>query len=154
MKQYTLFAVSALLFAAGCNTYDVRAIPYDRNMKEVAIIENPKVLVTDFVNVMEDEFVSRGISVRHVGPRHVLRPDEYSVTYDARQSWDIVTYLTDANVRVHKGGVSVGRGHYHHIGTSLSLAVWSKWRGTRVKMTPLYEELLQAWDNAGRPESR
>ena len=136
--------VLAAIFA-GCNSYNVRPVKYDPEMTRVTVIQNPKVIVADFLNVMEEEFSTRGIPVKVENAGYVGKEGEYTVTYDARQSWDFTTYLADANVRIRKNNLLMGQGHYHHRGGSLSLSLW-KWQGTRKKMAPLYKELLQAWD--------
>ena len=123
------------LTAVGCTSYDVRPLKYSPEMKSVTVVRNPKVRVSDFLNVMEDEFGARGIPVVMAPADHVAQDGEYVVTYDARQSWDFTTYLADANVRIRKDNLLLGQGHYHHRGGSLSLSPW-KWQGTKKKMSP------------------
>lgn len=77
-------------------------------MKSVTVVQNPKVIVPDFLNVMEDEFGARGIPVMIANANHVAKAGEYVVTYDARQSWDFTTYLSDANVRIVKDNLLLG----------------------------------------------
>lgn len=132
------------LLVIGCQSYDVRPLKYDPEMKSVTVVKNPKVIVPDSLNVMEDEFGARGIPVMIAHANHVAKEGEYVVTYDARQSWDFTSYLSDANVHVVKDNLLLGRGHYHHNGRSMSLSLW-KWQGTRTKMVPLYGKLLQEW---------
>lgn len=147
MKVRRLVGMAFLcLSAVGCQSYDVRPLKYDPEMKSVTVVLNPKVIVPDFLNVMEDEFGVRGIPVMIANASHVAKEGEYVVTYDARQSWDFTTYLSDANVRVVKNNLLLGRGHYHHRGGSMSLSLW-KWQGTQAKMAPLYGKLLQEWKN-------
>ena len=147
MKVRRLVGMAFLcLSAVGCQSYDVRPLKYDPEMKSVTVVLNPKVIVRDFLNVMEDEFGVRGIPVMIANASHVAKEGEYVVTYDARQSWDFTTYLSDANVRVVKNNLLLGRGHYHHRGGSMSLSLW-KWQGTQAKMAPLYGKLLQEWKN-------
>ena len=148
MKKFILF-VGLLAMLVGCNTYDVRALRYDPEMNQVTVIQNPKVRVSDFVNVLEDAFVDRGVKVKHAPSGYSASPSEYTVDYSALQSWDFTTYLADATVAVRKGNNLVGRGHYHHIGGSCSLSLF-KWQGTKKKMTPLYDELLKNYDSESR----
>ena len=141
--------VGLLTLMVGCNTYDVRALNYDPEMKQVTVIQNPKVLVADFVNVLEDAFADRGIKVKYGPSNYSAAPGEYTVDYSARQSWDFTTYLSDANVNVRKDNALLGRGHYHHIGGSCSYSLF-KWQGTKKKMTPLYDELFKNYDSKAR----
>lgn len=94
--------------------------------------------------MLQDEIEEHGIPVMIAHANHVAKEGEYVVTYDAWQSWDFTTYLSDAKVRVVKDNLLLGRGHYHHRGGSMSLSLW-KWQGTQEKMAPLYGKLLQEW---------
>jgi len=140
----TMFALLSLA-VVGCNSYDVRPMKYDPMLKTVTVVQNPRVRVTDFLNVMEDEFCARGIGVKVENEGYVAKNGEYVVTYDAHRSWDISPYLSEASVRVKKDNHVVGSGHYRHTGGGMSLSLW-KWEGTRKKMAPLYEKLLREWD--------
>lgn len=132
-----------LVLLSGCNTYQVKSLPYDPELKDVVVVHNPKVIVKDFVDVMTDEFNARQIKVRNVPQNYVSKPNEYVVHYDARQSWDFSLYLSDASIRIMKDGMTVGKGRYHHTGGSASLDIFTKWRGTEWKMKDLYEDLLK-----------
>lgn len=109
-------------------------------------MRNPAVRVSDFLDVLEDNFNARGIKVSRVESAAAVKEDEYSITYDALRSWDFVPYLADANVRVHKDRMIVAKGHYHHVGRSVSWDFFTKWRGTEWKMRELYDRLLRQWD--------
>ena len=136
-----------LVLLCGCNTYSVKSLPYDPELKDVVVVNNPKVIVKDFVDVMTDEFNARKIKVRNAPPDYVGKANEYVVHYDARQSWDLSLYLSDASVRIIKDGMTVGRGKYHHMGGSASLDLFTKWRGTEWKMKDLYEDLFRNYQN-------
>lgn len=133
-------------FVIGCNTYDVRPLAYDPHLKYVAVVKNPDVKVGDFLDVMENNFGSRGIRVKYVEGSYEGSIGEYVVQYGAKRSWDITPYLADATVKIRKDGITVGRGHYHHVGGSCSWDVFTKWRGTDWKMKDLYDELLRSYD--------
>ena len=132
-----------LLLVCGCNSYKVQVLPYDAELKSVTVIANPKVAVHDFVDVMVDEFNARNIKVLSAPSDYVAKPEEYVIRYDARRSWDVSDYLSDATVRISKDNMTLGKGRYHHVGRSFSLDVFTKWRGTEWKMKDLYDELLK-----------
>ena len=140
-KIMILFALFAML--VGCNSYKVDALPYDENLKDIVVVENRKVIVKDFIEVMIDEFNARNIKVRFVGENYAAKPDEYIVKYDARQSWDFSLYLSDATIRILKDNMTKAKGKYHHIGGSCSFDCFTKWRGVEWKMKDLYDELLK-----------
>lgn len=125
----------------GCNSYKVTALPYDANLKGIVVVDNPKVRDGHFLPVLEKAFNDRGFRVRH-GAAADVRQDEAAVTYSALRSWDVVPYLTDADVVITKNGAQKASGHYHHNGRNWSLDVFTKWRGTGYKMADLYDQLL------------
>ena len=137
------FVGLSLILLYGCNSYNVKSLPYDPNLKDIVVVDNPKVIVADFVDVMTDEFNAREIKVRCVPQSYAAKPKEYVVCYDARRSWDFSPYLSDATIRIRKDGMTIAKGKYHHTGGSASLDVFTKWRGTECKMKELYDELLK-----------
>ena len=143
MKMKCKFVGLSLILLCGCNSYNVKSLPYDPNLKDIVVVDNPKVIVADFVDVMTDEFNAREIKVRCVPQSYAAKPKEYVVCYDARRSWDFSPYLSDATIRISKDGMTIAKGKYHHTGGSASLDVFTKWRGTEWKMKELYDELLK-----------
>ena len=143
MEMKCKFVGLSLILLYGCNSYNVKSLPYDPNLKDIVVVDNPKVIVADFVEVMTDEFNAREIKVRCVPQSYAAKPKEYVVCYDARRSWDFSPYLSDATIRIRKDGMTIAKGKYHHTGGSASLDVFTKWRGTEWKMKELYDELLK-----------
>ena len=143
MEMKCKFVGLSLILLYGCNSYNVKSLPYDPNLKDIVVVDNPKVIVADFVDVMTDEFNAREIKVRCVPQSYAAKPKEYVVFYDARRSWDFSPYLSDATIRISKDGMTIAKGKYHHTGGSASLDVFTKWRGTEWKMKELYDELLK-----------
>ena len=134
------------LMVCGCNSYRVTALPYDEELKRVVIVENPKVKVSDFVNVMTDEFNKRNIRAEQVSNLYISRPDDYVLRYEARKSWFLMPFLSDATVRINKDGMTVAKGKYHHVGESFSLDFFTKWLGTSWKMKRFYRDLLKNYE--------
>lgn len=143
MRKYLPFFVVLFFGAVGYNSYKVQALPFDAGLKDVFVINNPKVIVNDFVGVMTDEFNARSIKVHMVPQYYVANPNEYVIQYDARQSWDFSPYLSDATIRVIQNNLTMAKGKYHHVGRSCSLDIFTKWRGTEWKMKDIYDELLK-----------
>ena len=56
-------------------------------------------------------------------------------------SWDFVTFLSHAELKLEKNGKTIGSAIYHLRGKGgLSMM---KWQGVETKMTPVLNELLQ-----------
>ena len=145
-----LLLFSVVLCLVGCSTnIEVSPLPYDENLKEISLINNPRVIVRQYVPTLELYFARHGIGVKQVSEFTPLGPDEYGIRYSAKQSWTITTYLSDAYVNVYKGNKLVAGGKFHLVGGSFSLSL-SKWNRTETKMKPVLEELLKNYPTGGR----
>ena len=145
-----LLLFSVVLCLVGCSTnIEVSPLQYDENLKEISLIDNPKVIVRQYVPTLELYFAKHGIGVKRVSEFAQLGPDEYGIRYSARQSWTITTYLSDAYVNVYKGNKVVAVGKFHLVGGSFCLSL-SKWNRTETKMKPVLEELLKNYPTDGR----
>lgn len=140
-KLHVIFTIAAFTILTGCTTVNVNKVDANNHkINRVCIKENPKVLVDDFISVMEDGFMEHGIdSIVFEGGR----PNncEYMVTYTARRSWDMTPYLSFAEIKIRHNGKSIGSATYKHEGGSMSLAL-NKWASTREKMAPVLNKLL------------
>lgn len=131
----TLLATALL---TGCTA--VQVSPLQVAPSHICIEENPKVLVRDFVPVLRDGFARHGIETSvHARPQRA--GCEYILNYSARRSWDMVPYLSQAELRiVGPSRREVARADYHLRGKGgLSLL---KWQGTKAKMDPVIDQLL------------
>lgn len=139
MNQKSILAVLALtVFTAGCTAVTVQPVANLAEILHVCIQENPKVMVSDFVPVLEDSFKQYGISTERVSsiPPHC----EYVLTYSARRSWDITPYLSQAELTLLKDKRPVASANYHLRGKG-GLAL-NKWASTDSKIRPVVDELL------------
>ena len=122
----------------GCTSIQVE--PLAVRPVNICIEQNPKVLVTDFVSVVQSGLASRGIKSEVY--MQVPASCEYRMTYVAYRSWDFVPYLSSADLEIwdHEKR-RVGAAHYHLRGKGgLSMA---KWQGTETKMAPVLDQLLK-----------
>jgi len=118
---------------------------YELPPSSVCIEKNSEVRVTDFLAVLIAGFRRHGIETRVVGPP----ADEdcaYVVTYSARRSWDLVSYMNYAEVRVSRNGEMLASATYSHAGGY----AFNKYRGTRAKINPVIDELLEEYPSASR----
>ena len=146
MKR-VLFLCAVAFGLVGCTSIEVKPLAYDPELTEISLIDNPRVIVHDFVPVLEKHLAERGIGLKRVSEFAQLERDEYGIRYSARQSWTFVTYLSDAYVRIYKGNLLVAEGRYHLIGQFFCLSLF-KWQGTETKMKPVYDELLKKFPAA------
>lgn len=140
LRKFALFL--GLIMLAGCTAVTVRPVDESIGLTRICIKENPKVEVSDFVNVLRDGFDRHGIAT-DVYSGSIPNECEYILTYTALRSWDIVPYLSHAEIRIEKEGRQVAYAEYHLKGKGgFSLA---KWDGTKTKIDPVIDELLAAY---------
>jgi len=136
-KYLSVTLIATILI--GCTSVKVRMVdPRLDNISHICIKDNPRVIVDDFVSVIEDKFMEHGISSEVFEGRP---PDNciYVLTYTARQSWDIATFLKYAEIKIRKNRKIIGSAIYKH-GGGLAL---NKWHSTKDKMGPVIDKLLE-----------
>lgn len=141
MKKYAIVLVSTALSA--CTAMEVKPLDKTRHqVSHVCIQENPRVTIAEFLPVVRAGFERHGLGTEvyqsDVPPRHC----EYTLTYTARRSWDIATYLSTADLELRQGAELVSRGHYHLRNKGgLSLM---KWQSVETKMRPVIDDMLSS----------
>jgi hypothetical protein len=134
------FVMIVALGVAACTSIQVEPVDRSINLKHVCIQENQKVMVEDFVRVIRDGFDRHGISTEVISGA-IPERCEYVLTYTALRSWDFGTFLADAELRLESKGRKVAYANYHLRGKGGI----KKWAGTKSKMDPVIDKLLQAY---------
>lgn len=162
-----LVVIVVALLMGGCTSVTVTPLDASYQVKHICIRENPKVAVPELVPVITDgltrhhidsEFIPSDLDkVKLQQEDEASESDEYfmnitpspshcdfSLTYTARRSWDIGTYLSTADIAIsNKGGV-IAKANYHLRGKGgFSLF---KWQGVKTKIDPVMDELLQYYE--------
>lgn len=128
----------ALAFASGCTSIQVE--PLQERPSSICIQNNPKVQVTDFLPVLQKNLARRGIESQVYAQPPLTC--EYRMTYVAYRSWDIVTYLSKAELEIFdSNNRSIAAAHYHLRGKG-GVAM-TKWQSTETKMLPVLDQLLK-----------
>jgi len=125
------------LFLASCANVHVQPLEVVPRPVHVCIKHNPKVLVSDFVQVLQDG-ISRNGMTSEVMDGAPAANCEVVLTYRALRDWDFRPYLTHAEIWLKRDGYQVGYAQYLHLG-GFSLM---KWQGTKTKMDPVIDELF------------
>lgn len=141
MKKILLAGLIPLSFW-GCTSIQVNSIGQQHfsQITTVCIMQNPAVIVEDFVPVLEKR-------LQHHGIKTVVRSPNNSagcttqLQYSARQSWDGVLYLSWAELKLYQNGIPIGDAEYKLKGKG-GLAP-TKWYSVETKMTPVIDELLK-----------
>jgi len=137
-----LTLIFAALILQGCTSVNVRKVDASAHaMKLVCIEQNPKVLVSDMLTVLEDGFQRHNIQTiiyRDKAPERC----NYTLWYTATRGWDLAPFMNRAELRLRHRDEIIATATYHHAG---GFAL-NKWAGTSTKMTPVLDELLSGFD--------
>jgi hypothetical protein len=126
----------------GCTSIRINPIPANTDIRHICIQDNPRVKVDDFKATLREGFESHGISTE-VFSQSLQESCEYSATYTALRSWDIVPYLSSATIEIFRKGrsIPIASANYHLKGRGGVAPV--KFSGTRSKILPLFDKLLE-----------
>ena len=129
-----------LVLSSGCSTKVVNVVDNIHTLSHVCIQNNPKVIVTEFVPVIENVFNDWGISTEVYNGNTLPNDCLVDMKYTALRSWDITPYLSHAEITLYKERQKIGYAEYHLTGGGgFDL---SKWASVESKMKPIIEELL------------
>ncbi len=124
----------------------IRVEPLKTSSTQMCIQENPDVQVEDFLSVVERGFARHGISTRRI-QQSTDNACPMVITYTARRSWSVVTYLSLAELSIRDAqGQLLASAYYRFRGRGM-LAV-KKYQSTETKMTPVIDQLLAEVPNA------
>lgn len=139
MKARLLGSVVAAAVIAGCTSVNVRPVEASVQLHNVCIVNNPQVMVSDFIPVLRDGFSRHNIATTVVDQSQAASCP-VTLTYTALRSWDFKPYLSHAELRLWSGGTQIGFAEYHlNGGGGFDLG---KWQGTKAKMDPVIDKLL------------
>jgi len=137
MHTPPIVAIVAALLFTGCTAVNVEPLP--PGVRTVHIRDNPRVTVPEFVDVLKDGFYRHGIAVQAL-PAGAAAGDHYVVDYTARRTWDVVTFLSEAEITITHRGDRVGHAVYYLRGKG-GFAL-TKYQDVDTKINPVMDELL------------
>lgn len=135
-----ILSIAGLTVAmSGCTSVDIKPLSADLGVVHICIENNRAVQVAGFENILSDAIQKHGITTEvyaGVRPPHCVN----HLTYTARRSWDMATYLSHAELRLYDTNRLVAHAEYHLVGKGgLSL---TKWASAKSKMEPVVDQLL------------
>ena len=137
----TVFVVAGGLAVSACTSVQVNAVAEQQvnAMQQICIVNNPKVLVTDFVPVVQQRLQHHGIVSRVVEGSEAAAC-AYQLHYSAKRSWDFTPYMSWAELKLYQNEVLIANAEYKLVGKGgLSL---TKWQSVETKMTPVIDQLF------------
>lgn len=139
-KLLGLIGVVTLL--SGCTAIKVNNHPsfQARNLKTVCVIDNPKVVIKDFDNILINSFAKHNITAKIYPANSTPRFCEATVNYTALRSWDFAPYMTYAQLILIQDGKQVSDATFK-LRANGGLAL-NKWRSTQTKIDELVNQLI------------
>ena len=137
-------SITAVLVLSGCSEVEVRPVDGSVHIAHVCIQENPTVIVSDFIPVVQDGFSRHDISTEIISGG-IPERCEFVLTYAADKTRDPVppffTYLSYGELRLAREGREIGYAVYDVNRSPIAL---DKTAGTKEKMDPVIDKLLSS----------
>lgn len=153
MNMQKVILVSAFFVAlasvAGCAIQTaVRPLAPDRDVAEICILENPKVIIADFLPVLQEGIQRNGLKSKVY--REIPSTCAYVLEYVAFQRWDFTLFMSEADIKLFNAKELVGTASY-----KLPTGIFggggvnpAKWNSTKEKLDPLIDELFKNYSSA------
>ena len=144
LKKYILPLMIMPLLLSACTSIKTKPLDRSLGVSHICIQKNPKVTVPDFLSVVRNGFDDHGIS-SSVFDGAVPYDCQYVLTYTALRSWDFVTYLSHAELRLQdRHGKRVAYGQLHLKGKGGF--AFTKWKSVETKMNLVIDEMLHSYE--------
>ena len=117
-----IMVLMMLLTFTGCASvgYKQRSAIGITNAKTVYIVEHPATR-SNFLDVMKDWLFERGYKVEILAPYSQTSEYDWALTYSGKWSWDLVIYLSDAEIRAYHNGILAGKVEFDVAGKSWNI---------------------------------
>jgi hypothetical protein len=142
MKKILTFIGLATFLFTGCASHKVNPVDKKHNMQYVCIVNNPKVIVKDYIPVVEDIFHEHGIATDIYDKDKIPAYCNVKMKYTVLRKWDLAPFISYANVDLFKNGVQIGYAEYSNKGGF----DFGKWGSSKEKITPILEKLLVQYE--------
>ena len=132
----------AIITLSACTSMSGQPVDPALNVQHVCIQDNPQVIIDGFVGYLQDDFQRHGISTEVIGTQRP-RNCEYVLSYTARRSWDLTTYMSTAAISLTRNGRSIANVNWRLKGKGgMSL---TKFKGTESKLDDIVDQLLAGY---------
>lgn len=137
-----IFGLIVGLSLGGCTSIQVNnASGFNPDsVKQVCIVNNPKVIIKDFNNIVERSFARYDIKSKIVNENEDTSLCQTVLHYTALRSWDFAPYMVSAQFNLLQNGRQVSESSFRLKGNG-GLAL-NKWRSTETKINELVDQLL------------
>ncbi|WP_111893573.1 Sbal_3080 family lipoprotein [Acinetobacter sp. MB5] len=146
MKKLILYS-SVVLVLSGCTSIEINNSQgfQAQTLKQICIIENPKVTINGFSQSIARSFARYQIQAQIYPANSKPLFCQTSLNYTARRSWDMTTYLSYAQFTLIQDGHQVSQATFE-LRNKGGLAL-NKWRSVDTKIDELVDQLLEKTKN-------
>ena len=137
-----VFICVGFLLLTGCTSVKIEQLDPTMQVSHVCIKDNPKVIVHDFLPVVQKGFKRHGITTE-VYKSNIPNYCEYNLTYTALKTWDMAMYMHHAELWLYRDKENIAYAEYHLNGKG-GLAL-NKWASVDSKMDPVINQLLSGY---------
>ena len=131
----------AVIFLSACGSVDVRPVSArEHRIKRVYVLENPNYPTTEIRDSIVNGAKRHGIEAKVINGMPPSSSD-YFLTYSAYNNWDLAPFLKHAELRLMRGGRTIGTATYHHHG---GLDLW-KFGSVPSKIDPVVDQLFAGY---------
>lgn len=141
MKKLLAVSLLSIMFV-GCTSIQVNnATGFNpESIRQVCIVDNPKVIIKDFNQIVERSFERYKIDAKTYKDTDNLSLCQTTLNYTATRSWDMAPYMVAAQFNLLQNGRQVSEASFRLRGNG-GLAP-NKWRSTETKINELVDQLL------------
>ncbi|CAI3111115.1 hypothetical protein MWMV17_MWMV17_00662 [Acinetobacter calcoaceticus] len=141
MKKLLAVSLLSIVFV-GCTSIQVNnATGFNpESIRQVCIVDNPKVIIKDFNQIVERSFERYKIDAKTYKDTDNLSLCQTTLNYTATRSWDMAPYMVAAQFNLLQNGRQVSEASFRLRGNG-GLAP-NKWRSTETKINELVDQLL------------
>lgn len=143
MKKFFASLMLCALGLTGCTTIKVhnQANFQPQTLKKVCVIHNPLVAMKNFDQAVVNSFSKHGVQAIVYPTAKDASVCETTMNYTALRSWDLVPYMTYAELNLLKNDQPVSQAIFR-LRANGGIAP-SKWRSTESKINLLVDRLLK-----------
>ncbi len=138
--KFPLLALAVVCLSACTNINVQRVASGEKQIKLIYILENHSAPNSEVLHVLENGIRRHGIEatvIQTLPPS----PNDFLLTYTARNGWDLAPFLKHAELRLKRGGKVIGSATYHHHGG----LDFGKFASEATKLDPVIDQLFAGY---------
>lgn len=140
----TLVLLTLCVVPSACTTthVDIKRLSSDHKIDSMCIKENKKVIVKEFLTLLQDGFNRHQIQTK-IYEDELPSTCEYTVYYNANGKWDLYLYLSTAWIEIRRNNEIIAHANYR----GPSGLNPEKRQSSKSKIDPVIDDLLRNYSS-------